>query len=52
MEEVLFVDEASEGAYVGGAVYVGVDEVDVRAAEALVWDVVVDDIVLVGLLTL
>lgn len=40
---MLFVDDASEGAYDGGAMYVGAGEVDVRAAVVLVCDVFAED---------
>lgn len=40
---MLFVDDASEGAYDGGAMYAGADEVDVRAAAVLVRDVFAED---------
>jgi len=43
VDDVLFVDDASEGAYDGGAMYVGADEVDVRAAAVLVCDVFEED---------
>lgn len=40
---MLFIDDASEGAYDGGAMYVGVNEVDVHAATVPVRDVFVED---------
>ena len=43
VDDVLFVDDATEGVYDGGAMYVGVDEVDVCAAAVLVCDVFVED---------
>jgi hypothetical protein len=43
VEDVLFIDDASEGAYDGGAMYVGVNEVDVHAATVPVRDVFVED---------
>jgi hypothetical protein len=43
VDDVLFVDDTSEGAYDGGAMYVGVDEVDVRAAAVPVCDVFAED---------
>ena len=43
VDDVLFVDDASEGAYDGGAMYAGADEVDVRVAAVLVRDVFAED---------
>jgi hypothetical protein len=43
VEDVLFIDDASEGAYDGGAMYVGVNEVDAHAATVPVRDVFVED---------
>ena len=45
VEPVLLMDDASEGAYDGGAVYVVVDAVGVRPVVAEVWDVFAEDIV-------
>ena len=39
------MDDASEGAYDGGAVYVVVDAVCVRPVVAEAWDVFAEDIV-------
>ena len=39
------MDDASEGAYDGGAMYVVVDAVGVRPVVAEVWDVFAEDIV-------
>lgn len=47
VEDVLFIDEASDGAYDGGAVYVGVEELDVCAAEVPVCDALVEDMLVV-----
>ena len=45
VELVLLMDDASEGAYDGGAVYVVVDAFGVRPVVAEVWDVFAEDIV-------
>ena len=50
VELVLLMDEASDGAYDGGAVYVIVDAVAVRPTEAEVFEVFVEDILIVLIL--
>jgi hypothetical protein len=47
VEDVLFIDDASERAYDGGAMYVGVDEADVRAAAVPVRDVFAEDMLVI-----